>query len=56
MSEIEYRKGNNLDLDRAIDLHNASTLGERRPVDDREISRACCATPILSSPRGMEIC
>jgi len=33
--EITYRIGNDLDLDQVIDLYHASTLGERRPVDDR---------------------
>jgi predicted N-acetyltransferase YhbS len=33
---ILYRLGNNLDLDAVIDLYRASTLGERRPVDERE--------------------
>jgi predicted N-acetyltransferase YhbS len=33
---ITYRVGNDLDLDAAIDLYRASTLGERRPLDDRE--------------------
>ena len=33
---ITYRLGNELDVDRAIELYRASTLGERRPVDDRE--------------------
>lgn len=33
---IEYRKGNDLDLDAVIDVYVSSTLGERRPVDDRE--------------------
>src|SRR5438477_390073 len=28
--------GNDLDLDRTIELYRASTLGERRPIDDRE--------------------
>ena len=37
---IEYRFGNDLDLDQAIDLYKGSTLGERRPVDDREIMAA----------------
>ena len=32
---IEYRAGNGLDLDAVIELYRASTLGERRPVDDR---------------------
>jgi predicted N-acetyltransferase YhbS len=33
---MEYRIGNRLDLDEVLDLYRASTLGERRPVDDRE--------------------
>ncbi len=33
---ISYRTGNGLDLDAVIELYRASTLGERRPVDDRE--------------------
>ena len=33
---ITYRTGNNLDLDQVIELYRASTLGERRPVDERE--------------------
>ncbi len=33
---ITYRLGNDLDLDQVIELYRASTLGERRPVDDRE--------------------
>jgi predicted N-acetyltransferase YhbS len=37
MSEIEYRYGNDLDLDEVIELYQASTLGERRPIDDRAI-------------------
>jgi predicted N-acetyltransferase YhbS len=32
----DYRMGNALDLDAVIELYRASTLGERRPVDDRE--------------------
>lgn len=32
---IEYRVGGALDLDAVIELYRASTLGERRPVDDR---------------------
>jgi predicted N-acetyltransferase YhbS len=34
-SVISYRIGNDLDLDAVIDLYRASTLGQRRPVDDR---------------------
>lgn len=37
MSTIQYRYGNDLDLDQVIDLYKESTLGERRPIDDREI-------------------
>jgi GNAT superfamily N-acetyltransferase len=37
MTTIEYRYGNDLDLDEMIELYRASTLGERRPVDDRAI-------------------
>lgn len=33
---IDYRTGNDLDLDEMIDLYVASTLGERRPVAERE--------------------
>ncbi len=32
---VAYRLGTELDLDAVIDLYRASTLGERRPVDDR---------------------
>jgi predicted N-acetyltransferase YhbS len=37
---IEYREGNKLDLDQVIELYRASTLGARRPVDDRECMRS----------------
>jgi GNAT superfamily N-acetyltransferase len=33
---IEYKLSPDLDIDVARDLYVASTLGERRPVDDRE--------------------
>jgi len=33
---ITYRTGNDLDLDGFIDVYVDSTLGERRPVGDRE--------------------
>jgi len=32
---FDYRTGNDLDLDAVLGLYIASTLGERRPVDDR---------------------
>jgi GNAT superfamily N-acetyltransferase len=37
MASIEYRFGNDLNLDQVLELYHASTLGERRPVDDRQI-------------------
>lgn len=33
---ITYRTGNDIDLDVVIELYRASTLGERRPVDDHD--------------------
>jgi len=36
---INYKTGNDLDLDAVIELYCASTLGERRPVDERERMR-----------------
>jgi predicted N-acetyltransferase YhbS len=33
---IRYQTGNDLNLDALIELYRASTLGERRPIDDRE--------------------
>ena len=33
---IGYQAGNALDLDQVIELYRTSTLGERRPVDDRD--------------------
>jgi predicted N-acetyltransferase YhbS len=33
---IEYRLGNNLDVDAIIDVYRESTLGERRPIEDRD--------------------
>jgi predicted N-acetyltransferase YhbS len=33
---ITYKTGNDLNLDTVIELYRASTLGERRPVDERE--------------------
>jgi len=35
MHPITYCSGNDLDLDAVIEVYRASTLGERRPVDDR---------------------
>jgi GNAT superfamily N-acetyltransferase len=33
---INYQIGIKLDLDQVIELYRASTLGERRPIEDRE--------------------
>jgi predicted N-acetyltransferase YhbS len=33
---IAYRTGNDLDLEAVLDVYRASTLGARRPIDDRE--------------------
>jgi GNAT superfamily N-acetyltransferase len=40
MAVISFRYGNDLDLDQVIDLYQASTLGERRPIDDRQVMSA----------------
>ena len=40
---IAYRTSRDLDLDQVIELYRASTLGERRPVDDRESMKAMLA-------------
>lgn len=37
MTNIQYREGNQLDVDQMIELYRASTLGERRPIDDAAI-------------------
>jgi GNAT superfamily N-acetyltransferase len=44
---IRYQTGNQLDLDEVIDLYRASTLGERRPVEDRERMAAMLANANL---------
>ncbi|HAJ61246.1 MAG TPA: GNAT family N-acetyltransferase, partial [Cyanobacteria bacterium UBA8543] len=33
---VRYQVGNDLDVDTVIELYQASTLGERRPIDDRD--------------------
>jgi GNAT superfamily N-acetyltransferase len=43
MSDIVYRYGNDLDLDAVIELYRASTLGQRRPVDNRDCMAAMMA-------------
>lgn len=44
---ITYRTGNDLDLDEVIALYRASTLGERRPIEDRERMRQMLANANL---------
>jgi predicted N-acetyltransferase YhbS len=44
---ITYRTGNDLDLASVIELYRDSTLGERRPVDDRERMAAMLANASL---------
>lgn len=44
---ITYQTGNDLDLDAVIELYRASTLGERRPVDERERMRLMLANANL---------
>jgi len=35
MSEITYRVGNEMTVDQVIELYSSTTLGARRPIDDR---------------------
>ena len=44
---ITYRRGNDLELDAMIELYQASTLGARRPVDDRSTMAAMLANANL---------
>jgi predicted N-acetyltransferase YhbS len=37
VSEIGYRFGNEVNLEEVIDLYKESTLGARRPIDDKQI-------------------
>jgi ribosomal protein S18 acetylase RimI-like enzyme len=43
VNEITYRYGNDLDLDAVIELLRASTLGARRPIEERETIAAMVA-------------
>ena len=51
---ITYRTGNELELAAVIELYQASTLGERRPVDDHERMRAMLrhANLVISAWQG----
>jgi predicted N-acetyltransferase YhbS len=48
---IVLRTGNNLELAAVIDLYRASTLGERRPIDDHERMAAMirCANLVVTA-------
>lgn len=48
--DITYRLGNDIDLDDFIELYHASTLGERRPIENRRAMAAMLA-PALQSRR-----
>ena len=45
---ITYHHTKTLDLDDVIDLYEASTLGARRPIDDRETMQAMIANANLT--------
>ena len=45
---ISYRTGNDLDLDKVIELYRASTLGERRPVDEKDRMALECSAMRMS--------
>ena len=45
---ITYHHTTNLDLDEVIDLYKESTLGARRPIDDRETMQAMIANANLT--------
>lgn len=40
LSDISFRIGNQVNLDATIAVYRASSLGERRPIDDRDRMRA----------------
>ncbi len=40
MNPIEYKVGNDLDLDAVITLYRESTLGERRPIENRTVMKS----------------
>ena len=44
---ISYRRGNDLDVDQVIEMYRATTLGARRPVDDRARMAAMLANANL---------
>ncbi|SRR5258708_2828521 len=44
---IRYRLGNDIDLDAYIEVYRSCTLGQHRPIDDREAMRAMLAAANL---------
>ncbi len=44
---ITYRVGNELDVDQVVEMYRATTLGARRPVDDRARMAAMLANANL---------
>ncbi len=44
---IDYKVGNDLDLDSVLDLYRASTLGVRRPLEERERMQQMLANATL---------
>ena len=54
MDRITYRRGNDLDIDQVIELYRASTLGARRPIDDRARMAAMIANAnlVITAWRG----
>ena len=47
MTEITYRQGNALNLEQVIDLYRASTLGERRPIENSSVMQDMLANASL---------
>lgn len=54
---ISYRRGNDLDLDQVIELYQASTLGERRPIGNRKVMQAMIteASLIITAWEGAKL-
>ena len=55
MTNIQFRYGNDLDLDQVIDLYKESTLGERRPIDDRRIMSDMRVGPLYLKVRVFRV-
>lgn len=57
MNTIIYQKDIKLDLDEVIDLYNTSTLGERRPVHNRDVMQGMIdnASLIITAWDGPEL-